>query len=122
MTYERPSIYEEMAKHSSHLWVMLGDERGVIRSVPIYEDVAYLELIVRGFQIVNERITNDGIWVHRWSRAEAEVRGAEELQRRIAGAPVHACALPPRPLGTFAPRRRIVFQDSEIHAMFGAAA
>lgn len=121
-TYDRPSLFTEMTKHSTALWVCLGDERGVVRMVPIYEPVSYRELVIRGFMVVNETHRDGGIWTYRASRAEAEARADDELAWRAMGNAVQGCAMYPKPLGEFSPRRRLILEDAQIHAMFGVKA
>jgi hypothetical protein len=121
-TYDRPSLVQQMEKHSEALWVLLGDAHGVIRGVPIYEDVPYRELVVRGFLVPTVTYTTEGQWEYRPSREEAEARADDELARRAMGNLVQGCVMYPKPLGEFSPRRRIVFEDAEIHRMFGQVA
>lgn len=118
-TYDRPSLVEQMHRHSSNLWVLLSDEQGVIRGVPIYEDVSYRELVVRGFMVVNETYRDGGIWTYRASREEAEGRADDELARRAMGSAVQGCAMYPKPLGEFSPRRRLIYEDAQLFQMFG---
>lgn len=120
ITYDGPPLFEEMTKHSSHLWVLLGDADGVIRGVPIYEDVAYRELVIRGFLVPTITITKDGQWEYRPSRAEAEWRADLELDRR-RGAHAMECRIA-KPLGEFSPRRRQTLEYTDILAMFGELA
>ncbi len=115
-TYDGPPLLEQMAKHSEHLWVLLHDERGVIRGVPIYEPVSYRELAVRGFMVPTFTVTVDGVWEYRPSRSEAEWRADLDLDQR-RGAPCMKAY--PKPLGTFTPRRRQVLSVEEITSMFG---
>lgn len=121
-TYDGPSLIDSMAKHSSALWVCLGDERGVIRVVPIYEPVAYRELVVRSYLVSTTTFQDGGQYDYRPSRAEAEARADDELAWRAMGNAVQGCAMYPKPLGTFTPRRRLVLEESEIHRMFGQVA
>lgn len=118
-TYDGPSLVESMERHSEALWILLNDEAGVIRGVPIYEPVSYRELVVRSYEVVNETHKDGGVYTYRASRTEAEWRADIELDRR-RGAP--HCQAYPKPLGEFTPRRRLVLEDAEIHAMFGQVA
>lgn len=118
-TYDGPSLVEQMAKHSTALWVCLGDERGPTRLVPIYEPVSYRELVVRGFMIPTITITTDGQWTYTPSRAEGEWRADLDLGRRRGA---HGMKEYPKPLGEFSPRRRLILEESQIHAMFGQVA
>lgn len=121
-TYDGPPLIEAMAKHSTALWVCLGDERGPIRLVPIYEECGYRELVIRSYEVVTETFKDGGIYTYRPSRAEAEARADDELAWRAMGDAVQGCAMYPKPLGAFSPRQRLVLEDAEIHRMFGSLA
>lgn len=118
-TYDRPSPFVEMIRTSSDPWVLLGDERGVVRAIPYNEPVKHRELVVRGYMVPDVHFRDGGQYEYRASRAEAEWRADIELDRR-RGAP--RMEPYPKPLGTFIPRRRHVMGESEILAMFGEAA
>jgi hypothetical protein len=118
-TYDGPPLLESMARHSTALWICLGDERGPTRLVPIYEPCSYRELVIRGFMIVTETYRDGGVYTYRPSRAEAEARADDELAFRAMGNAVQGCAMYPKPLGEFAPRRRLILEESDILRMFG---
>lgn len=118
-SYDGPPLFEAMAKHSTALWVCLGDERGVVRVVPIYEQCEYRELMIRSFMVVCETHRDDGIWTYRASREEAEWRADLELDVRRGA---HCMKAYPKPLGDYAPRRRLILEESDIYRMFGQVA
>ncbi len=115
-TYDRPSPFVEMQKHSNALWVLLGDSSGVLRAVPIYEDVKHRELVIRGHMVPTVTITTEGQWEYRPSRAEGEWRADLDLDQRKGA---HCMQAYPKPLGTFTARRRHTLSESEVVAMFG---
>jgi len=119
MEHTRPSLYDEMSKHSTALWVMLGDEAGVLRGVPIYEPVKARELVVRSCMVPTVTYTTEGQYEYRPSRMEGEWRADLELDRRLGR---HTMKAYPKPLGVFTKRARVVYEEAEIHAMWGEVA
>ncbi len=118
-TFERPSLVEAMEKHSTALWVLLADASGVLRGVPIYEPVAFRELVIRGHMVPTVTITTEGQWEYRPSRQEGEWRADLDLDQRKGA---HCMAAYPKPLGVFTKRARVVYEEAEIHAMWGEVA